>query len=37
MKLRLMGPPDIVELWAARFTELGVGGRHTQAATGMVS
>lgn len=27
MKLRLMGPPDIIELWAARFAELGIGGR----------
>lgn len=27
MKLRLLGPPDIVELWAARFAALGIGGR----------
>lgn len=27
MKLRLLGPPDIIELWAARFAELGIGGR----------
>lgn len=27
MKVRLVGPPDIIELWAARFAELGIGGR----------